>query len=63
MNKEFIIALEELEKTKNVDKRIILEALEKAIGSFTSSTTFFREYTSISPVSSSMLTSTFSLLS
>ncbi|MDU1030921.1 transcription termination/antitermination protein NusA [Anaerococcus obesiensis] len=31
MNKEFIIALEELEKTKNVDKRIILEALEKAL--------------------------------
>lgn len=31
MNKEFIIALEELEKTKNVDKKIILEALEKAL--------------------------------
>lgn len=31
MNKEFIIALEELGKTKNVDKRIILEALEKAL--------------------------------
>ena len=31
MNKEFIIALEELEKSKNVDKRIILEALEKAL--------------------------------
>ena len=31
MNKEFIIALEELEKSKNVDKKIILEALEKAL--------------------------------
>lgn len=31
MNKEFIIALEEIEKTKNVDKEIILEALEKAL--------------------------------
>ena len=31
MNKEFIIALEELEKSKNVDKGIILEALEKAL--------------------------------
>ena len=31
MNKEFIIALEELEKSKNVDKEVILEALEKAL--------------------------------
>lgn len=31
MNKEFIIALEEIEKTKNVNKEIILEALEKAL--------------------------------
>lgn len=31
MNKEFILALEEIEKTKNVDKKIILEALEKAL--------------------------------
>ena len=31
MNKEFIIALEKHKKTKNVDKRIILEALEKAL--------------------------------
>ena len=31
MNKEFIVALEELEKSKNVDKEVILEALEKAL--------------------------------
>lgn len=31
MNKEFILALEEIEKTKNVDKNVILEALEKAL--------------------------------
>lgn len=31
MNKEFIVALEELEKTKNVRKEIILDALEKAL--------------------------------
>lgn len=31
MNKEFILALEELEKTKNVSKEVILEALEKAL--------------------------------
>lgn len=31
MNKEFILALEEIKKTKNVDKKIILEALEKAL--------------------------------
>src|SRR5699024_6640403 len=31
MNKDFILALEELEKTKNVSKEVILEALEKAL--------------------------------
>lgn len=31
MNKEFIVALEELEKSKNVNKEVILEALEKAL--------------------------------
>lgn len=31
MNKEFILALEELEKTKSVSKEVILEALEKAL--------------------------------
>lgn len=31
MNKEFIVALEELEKSKNIDKEVILEALEKAL--------------------------------
>lgn len=31
MNEEFILALEELEKEKNIDKEVILEALEKAL--------------------------------
>lgn len=31
MNKDFILALDELEKTKNVQKEIILDALEKAL--------------------------------
>lgn len=31
MNKEFIVALEELEKTKNLKKEVILDALEKAL--------------------------------
>ncbi|MDD7305815.1 MAG: transcription termination factor NusA [Peptoniphilaceae bacterium] len=31
MNKEFIVALEELEKSKSVSKEVILEALEKAL--------------------------------
>jgi transcription termination factor nusA len=31
MNEDFILALDELEKDKNIDKEIILEALEKAL--------------------------------
>ena len=31
MNEEFILALDELEKDKNIDKEVILEALEKAL--------------------------------
>ena len=31
MNEEFILALEELEKDKNIDKDVILDALEKAL--------------------------------
>ena len=30
MNEDFILALDELEKDKNIDKEVILEALEKA---------------------------------
>ena len=31
MNEEFILALDELEKDKNIDKDVILDALEKAL--------------------------------
>ena len=31
MNEDFMLALDELEKEKNIDKEIILDALEKAL--------------------------------